>query len=100
MWEYIQSTPQYANKTTLLITTDHGRGAAQGRKWTSHGDDIPGADQIWIAALGPAIPPEGESKKAAQYQQGQIAATLAKLLGEEFKPKHAVLPALPLGQKP
>lgn len=100
LWEYIQSTPQYANKTTLLITTDHGRGSARGRKWTSHGDEIPGADQIWIAALGPAIQPEGESKKTAQYKQGQIAATLAKLLGEEFKPKHAALPALPLGQKP
>ena len=100
LWEYIQSTPQYANKSTLLITTDHGRGAARGGKWTSHGDEIPGADQIWIAALGPAIQPEGESKKAAQYQQGQIAATLAKLLGEEFKPKHSVLPALPLVQKP
>lgn len=98
LWGYLQATPQYANKTTLLITTDHGRGQAQGGKWRDHGDEVPGAGEIWMAAIGPAIKHEGESKQSAQYQQGQIAVTLAKWLGEEFKPKHTVLPALPLGQ--
>ena len=27
MWETLQSIPEYANQTTLLVTTDHGRGA-------------------------------------------------------------------------
>lgn len=98
LWGYLQATPHYANKTTLLITTDHGRGQAQDGQWRHHGDDVPGAGEIWLAAIGPSIKPEGETKQPAQYQQGQIAATLAKWLGEEFKPKHAVLPALPLGQ--
>ncbi len=96
LWTYLQSTPQYAGKTTLLITTDHGRGAALGSKWRDHGSDVPGADQIWIAAMGPNVKSTGESKQAAQFQQGQLAATIARLLGEEFKPKHTVSPALPL----
>lgn len=99
IWQYIQSTPQYANKTTLLITTDHGRGQAKGGAWRDHGDEIPGASQIWIAAIGPAIRPEGESKSKVQYHQGQIAATIAKLVGKEFKANHPVLPALPLTGK-
>jgi hypothetical protein len=26
IWDFVQSDPQYKNKTTLFITTDHGRG--------------------------------------------------------------------------
>ena len=99
LWEYIQDTPHYANKTTLIITTDHGRGQAAGGAWKDHGSDVKGASEIWIAAIGPGIKPEGESKKEVQFQQGQIAATIAKLLGKEFKPNHLVLPALPFGAK-
>ena len=99
IWEYVQSDPFYANKTTLLITTDHGRGTAAGAKWRHHGDETPGSSEIWIAAIGASIKPEGESKTKAQFYQGQVAATIAKLVGKEFKPKHKALPALPLGGK-
>lgn len=99
LWEYIQNTPHYANKTTLIITTDHGRGQAAGGAWKDHGSQVKGAGEIWIAAIGPGIKPEGESKKEVQFQQGQIAATIAKLLGKEYKPNHFVLPALPFGAK-
>lgn len=99
IWEYVQSDPFYANKTTLLITTDHGRGAAAGEKWRHHGEETPGSSEIWIAAIGASIKPEGESKAKAQLYQGQVAATIAKLVGKEFKPKHKPLPALPLAGK-
>lgn len=26
IWEFVQTDPQYKNKTALLITVDHGRG--------------------------------------------------------------------------
>ena len=52
IWNYVQSNPQYRNKTTLLITTDHGRGDNEKSKWTSHGSDIEGADEIWFAVMG------------------------------------------------
>jgi bisphosphoglycerate-independent phosphoglycerate mutase (AlkP superfamily) len=26
IWTFVQSDPQYKNKTTIFITTDHGRG--------------------------------------------------------------------------
>lgn len=94
IWEYIQSTPAYKDKTTLIITTDHGRGLAEGSNWKHHGSRIAEASEMWMAAIGPSIPAVGESKKQAQTYQGQIAATIAQLLGQEFKPTHAVLPVI------
>lgn len=99
IWDYIQSTPQYKNKTTLIITTDHGRGPATGGKWKDHGSDVVAANEIWIAALGPSVKPVGESKTNGQYYQGQIAATIALFLEKEFKARHPVLPPLLLSGK-
>lgn len=90
IWNYVQSTPQYRNKTTLLITTDHGRGDKDKRKWTSHGSDIEGADEIWFAAIGPNTPALGEIKKPSQFYQKQFAQTIAKLLGVTFTANHPI----------
>jgi len=84
IWNYVQSTPQYRNKTTLLITTDHGRGDKNKRQWTSHGSDIEGADEIWLAVMGPNTPALGEIKQSSQLYQKQFAQTIAKLLGLTF----------------
>lgn len=94
IWEYIQSTPEYANKTTLIITTDHGRGSAVDGNWKHHGSKIEGASEMWIAVIGASAPPLGEVKKKAQYYQGQVAATIAEMAGKKFQTSHPVLPAL------
>ncbi|RYY59084.1 MAG: phosphoglyceromutase [Chitinophagaceae bacterium] len=96
LWEYVQSTPAYKNKTTILITTDHGRGLAEGGNWKHHGQKIPEASEMWMAAIGPSVKAAGESKTKQQAYQGQIAATIAAILGKEFKPAHKPLPALKL----
>jgi hypothetical protein len=84
LWEYLQSNPQYRGKTTLLITTDHGRGNG-GTQWETHGREVAGADQIWLAALGPDTPALGEARTGQLYQN-QVAATLAALLGQAYAP--------------
>lgn len=84
IWDYIQSTPQYKDKTTLLITTDHGRGTVPKESWKGHGTSVKNADQIWIAALGPDTEALGANVKG-QYYQNQIAATVAKALGINYK---------------
>ncbi|HEX8426663.1 sulfatase-like hydrolase/transferase [Hymenobacter sp.] len=85
LWEYLQSDAQYRGKTTLLITTDHGRGAAANNKWRDHGAKVPGADQIWMAAIGPDTAPTGEARTGQLYQN-QVAATVAQLLGVPYAP--------------
>jgi hypothetical protein len=91
LWKTVQAMPAYRNKTTLLITCDHGRGDAVKEEWKHHGQKILDAGQIWIAALGPDTRPLGEIKKEDLLYQRQIATTLAALLGFEFKPDHPVM---------
>jgi hypothetical protein len=90
IWDFVQNDPQYKNKTTLVITVDHGRGDLTKTQWTDHGSDVPGASQIWFAAIGPKIAPKGEIKTASQLYQKQIAQTIAKIMGYTFTAPHPV----------
>ncbi|MGB4848957.1 MAG: phosphoglyceromutase [Saprospiraceae bacterium] len=91
LWTLIQSMPEYAGRTTLIVTCDHGRGDKVKEEWTSHGEKIADSDQIWIAAIGPDTKPLGEMKKTKQYYQRQLATTFAALLGFDFKPNQPVI---------
>lgn len=90
LWHWVQTTPGYANNTTFLITTDHGRGKKN--RWTGHGVFISGSSQTWMAIIGPGILPKGESKDRMQLYQQQLAQTIAHLLGEEFMIPHYLRP--------
>lgn len=94
IWNYIQSTPAYKDKTTLFITTDHGRGDKDKSKWTSHGSDIEGADEIWFAVMGPDTAPLGEISNSPQLYQKQFAQTIAKLMGYTFKADQPIADAI------
>jgi hypothetical protein len=83
LWELAQSLPQYKDKTTILITCDHGRGSGPDL-WRDHGAKIDGAENIWLAAIGPDTKPLGERTNAAPIYQKQIAATLASLLDQDY----------------
>lgn len=82
LWDKMQKQPQYRDKTSLIVTTDHGRGSTR-VDWTDHGKKVTGAEFIWIGVLGPDTPALGE-RENVETTQGQIAATIAKLLGEDF----------------
>jgi hypothetical protein len=82
LWHWVQTTPGYADNTTFLITTDHGRGRK--KMWTSHGQLINGSSETWIAVMGPNIPPLGEVKEQQQLHQYELADIIARLLGERF----------------
>jgi hypothetical protein len=84
IWDFVQKDPQYKNKTTLLITTDHGRGDINKEEWTSHNNKIQDAHEIWFAVLGPDTPVRGEWNQPAQIYQQQFAQTIAKLMGYTF----------------
>lgn len=83
LWSYLQSHPAYRGRTTLVVTTDHGRGRTT-RDWTNHGRDTDGAEEMWIAVVGPDTPALGERSGAPIVTQSQIAATLAALLGLDY----------------
>lgn len=85
LWIWVQSQPGYKDKTTLIITTDHGRGDLNAEDWQHHGSKMPHADEIWFAFLGPDTPSLGEVKLSQQLYQSQVASTLAALLGIDYK---------------
>jgi hypothetical protein len=84
LWELTQSMSRYRNKTTFLLTTDHGRGIGL-KDWKDHGRDTPRSEESWIAAIGPDTPALGEREQSARVTSGQIAATIAALLGEDYR---------------
>lgn len=88
LWETLQSMPEYAGKTSLVITTDHGRGETK-QNWTDHGKDVDGAEFVWIGATGPGVEPLGV-RENVEATQGQVAATVASLVGEDF---HGAVPS-------
>jgi len=83
LWELVQSMPQYRGKTTFIVTADHGRGTGLA-DWKNH-DKTKGAEGIWIAVLGPDTAPLGERTNTETVGQNQIAATIAALLGEDYR---------------
>lgn len=86
LWEYLQSNPAYKDKTTLIITCDHGRGDGNLANWRDHGLFIaPHSEQTWFAIMGPDTPSLGEMKSGSTTYHKQLAQTVAKLLGLDFK---------------
>jgi hypothetical protein len=101
LWDTMQAMPEYRGKTTFLITTDHGRGSGE-ENWKHHDWNVDGAEDMWIAVLGPDTPALGARANVPRVTQSQIAATAAALLGQDWpaaSPKAA--PPLPdVGPRP
>ena len=93
--------------TTLIITTDHGRGS-HADDWQHHSskralarseqgkqrfpNGIVGSEHIWLAAIGPDIKATGLIKPNNELKQAQVAATVLSILGvnsQQVNPKMA-----------
>lgn len=75
LWETLQSLEEYRDKTTLILTADHGRGTRRS-DWHSHGKDVKGSDDIWLAIIGPDAPDQGEASQAPTVYLKDVAAKL------------------------
>ena len=96
LWETMQSMPEYHDKTTFILTTDHGRGSGL-VEWKEHGVEQKGSENIWIAVMGPDTPALSERTKVERVTQAQIAATVAALLGKDYRKEvPAAAEALPV----
>jgi bisphosphoglycerate-independent phosphoglycerate mutase (AlkP superfamily) len=83
LWQFLESEKQYKNKTSIIVTVDHGRGATE-KDWNSHGARIPEARNIWMAFISPDSGLRGEWTAAKTVYQNQIAATICKFLGFDY----------------
>ena len=77
--DFINSDPIYAGKTTIFITSDHGRhlnGVAEG--FSGHGDNCDGCRRIGLLAIGPDFKPGRVVE--TEYNQTDLPATIARML--------------------
>jgi hypothetical protein len=89
LWTLLQSMDEYRDRTTLIVTTDHGR-PHDPKEWVEHGAGMAGSEAIWIAIVGPGVPNRGEVVPPVPVTQSDVAATALKLLGldyREFNPR-------------
>jgi hypothetical protein len=94
LWTMMQQMRQYRGRTTFIITTDHGRGGGE-TDWRSHGERVEGAQDIWVAMIGPDTPALGAISHSAVATQAQVASTIAASLGLEGTYRSAAPRAAP-----
>lgn len=81
LWGFTQNDPFYKDQTVFIITTDHGRGAADLKTWTGHGAKVKDAGSVWLIMYGKDILSKGEVNSGEQLYSNQIAPTISKILG-------------------
>jgi hypothetical protein len=84
LWDTMQSMPQYRGTTTFIVTADHGRGSGP-VQWKDHGVEQKGSENVWMAVIGPDTPSLGERHDIQPVVQAQIAATVAALMGRDYR---------------
>jgi len=84
LWAWLQSQPDYRDRTSLLITTDHGRGRTPA-DWRNHHEQVAGAREIWMAFVSPAWSRRGEWRNHEPLTASQAAATLITWMGGDWK---------------
>ncbi|MCC6451692.1 MAG: phosphoglyceromutase [Acidobacteria bacterium] len=83
LWEFVQTDPTYKGRTSIIITTDHGRGKTIA-DWHDHGADVAEAQNIWMAFFSPDVKLRGEWKDAETIYLNQVPATLCRYLNLDY----------------
>ena len=77
---------EYGKRTTVIITTDHGRG--KGKKWTGH-TLSPAAAKIFMAFHGPDIPNKGSVSHKKKITHLHLRPLIELILGlKKIKGRH------------
>jgi hypothetical protein len=100
--EHLEADPFYRGRTTLVVTTDHGRG--RGAEWRHHGPDVIGSEDAFVVFADPRSPRRGAWGAGEEMRLEQVGSTLLELLGHDWAeagvdaaPPMPVLPGAPSG---
>lgn len=80
LWAYTQQDSYYKDRTTFIITTDHGRGTQPLDTWRSHGTDVAGANQVWMIVYGTHGDQMGEVKKEEQLYTPKVVEKIESII--------------------
>ncbi len=84
LFQWIEGESDYQGQTTVLITTDHGRGKTP-FTWQHHNDKLPGARSTWIAVVNPYLKKRGEWSHHRRVHSAEVASTLARFGGHDYE---------------
>jgi hypothetical protein len=85
LWKALQAHPAYAGRTTLIVTTDHGRGVGGKDAWRHHGRGaFAQSNETWLAAIGPDVA-AGKRPDGACASSSQVAATVVRSMGLDWR---------------
>ena len=84
LWRALQAIDAYRGRTTIILTTDHGRGVTP-KDWVDHDEGIAGSEDAWIAVIGPDTPDRGEVAPSPTLYLENIAATALDCLGLDWR---------------
>jgi len=70
LWNTLQATEPYRGRTTLIVTTDHGRGRTPA-DWAEHDYGIQGCQDIFIAVIGPGHAGHGRGAERPRSAPGR-----------------------------
>lgn len=76
----LDSMGDYGKNTTVLLTTDHGRGGTKAT-WKDHGSSIPESREIWIYARGPKTARKGVIQGGPVRTHSDIRPTIESIFG-------------------
>ncbi len=79
LWTRLQADTIYRNRTTLILTTDHGRHDDAHGGWKNHGCSCRGCRHLIFLAVGPEI--IADTMITVIHDQIDIAPTIGCLLG-------------------
>ena len=80
IWDFLQKNVEYSEKTTLIITNDHGRHLdTVSNGFISHGDNCQGCQRLMFMASGPDF--KAGIVDTISREQIDLAPTISYLLG-------------------
>lgn len=77
--ETLESMGGYGKETTILLSTDHGRG--DGENWKHHSSTLPESRDIFLYARGPRTATTGIVQGGPAYSHSDIRPTIEALFG-------------------
>jgi len=80
LWQHVQASPQYRDRTTLLVVPEMGRDSdVAGNGFANHRSGDESCRRVWLVAVGAGVPKGTGTERPIRTLD--VAPTVAELLG-------------------
>ena len=80
LWQHVQASPQYRDRTTLLVVPEMGRDSdVAGNGFANHRSGDESCRRVWLVAVGAGVPKGAGTERPIRTLD--VAPTVAEMLG-------------------